>query len=344
MTRLFVIGATGYIGGSVLSYILKAFPDFEITALVRTKEKADLLKNAMHGRLTTILGGLDDLDLIEDATKNADIIINAASNNHISSLQAIKKALASKKTSTLFIHTSGAGVLADSTDPAHYNPSKEYSDVKDIDEINSLPDSQPHRPADKLVQTIQDSNPEYIKTAIVSPPTIFGIGSGFDNKTSVQIPYLVKSVVRVGHNFTVYDGNTAWSHVHIDDLAALYTLIVKKFVAEESFPSGYKGYYFAADGTPHVWKDVSVAVSKSLVAKKLLSNQRIDQLSPEEVEKQFGLPALFWGSNVKTIPDLGKSIGWKPTKSSDSEFWADIDVEIEYLQNHGLLHEERLAH
>ncbi|KAG7822309.1 hypothetical protein KL928_000784 [Ogataea angusta] len=344
MTRLFAIGATGYVGGSVLSDILKVYPDFEVTALVRTQEKADLLKTASNGRILTILGDLDDLDLIENATKNADIIINAASNSHLPSLQSIKKALASKKTSTLFIHTSGAGVLADSVDPAHYNPSKEYSDVKDIDEINSLPDTQPHRPADKLVQTIQDSNPDYVKTAIVSPPTIFGIGYGFDNKISAQIPYLVKSVVRVGHNFTVYEGNTAWSHVHIEDVAALYILIVQKFVAKESFPSGYKGYYFAADGTPHLWKDVAMAVTKLLVARKLISDPRIDKLSPEEVEKQFGLPALFWGSNVKTIPDLGKSIGWKPTKSSDSEFWASIDAEVDFMQKHGILHRTLSSH
>ncbi|KAG7911785.1 hypothetical protein KL906_001106 [Ogataea polymorpha] len=328
--KLFILGATGYIGGEVLHKFLLQYPDASVTALVRTEAKADLLKQAINGDLKTVIGDLNSLDVIEENVAKADIIINASSNNHLPSLEAIKTSLIAKKTRTLFIQTSGAGVLADSTDPSEQNPNKIYSDVKDIDEINSLPDSKPHRLADKLVQTFKDSS-SVVEAAIISPPTIFGISSEFDNKTSVQIPWLAKAITKVGYSFTVYKGDTYWSHIHISDLGDLYVLIVDKFLKQQDFPSGYKGYYFAAAGTPHSWKDVSVAVSKQLVEKKLISSDKIEQLSPDEVQKVFGLPALFWGSNAKTNADLGRQIGWEPKKTSDKEFWDDIEVEIDYL-------------
>ncbi|KAH3663959.1 hypothetical protein OGAPHI_004673 [Ogataea philodendri] len=342
-TKLFILGATGYIGGEVLHKFLLQYPDAHVIALVRTQAKADLLKQAINGNLETVIGDLNSLDVIEENVAKADIVINAASNNHLPSLEAIKTSLIAKKTRTLFIQTSGAGVIADSTDPTKQNPNKVYSDVKDIDEINSLPDSQPHRLADKLVQTFKESS-KVVETAIISPPTIFGVSNGFDHKTSVQIPLLAKAITKVGYSFTVYKGDTYWSHVHISDLGDLYVLIIEKFLKQQDFPSGYKGYYFAAGGTPHSWKDVSVAVSKLLVEKKLISSDKIEQLNPDQVQKVFGLPALFWGSNAKTDADLGKQIGWEPKKSSDKEFWEDIEIEIDYLKKTGYFEGELKSH
>lgn len=327
MTKLFITGTTGYIGGDVLAKILKAF-DFEIFALIRDTTKLDKLKQA---GVTPVIGTLDDLDVIKEYTEMCDIIINAANNNHLASLEVIKDVLSGKKSQTLFLQISGGGVVADGTKPSEYVPDKVYSDIVDIDAINSLDDSQPHRLADKITQTMEAANPEFVKTAILSPPAIFGLGEGIFKKTSVQVPLLIKVGIKKKFLGTVYDGNTAWSHVNISDFSALFVLIIKKFLAGEAFLSGYKGYYFASDGTPHSWKDCTAAVVEYLDSKKLLDTTEIKEYTDDEFKAEFGLPPLYWGSNCITIADAARSIGWSPKMSGDKEFWDDIKTCTDYV-------------
>lgn len=336
--KVFIAGATGYIGGEVLSQILSQFPSDSITALIRSQEKSDILTDKFP-QIKSVIGTLDNLDEIKTQCEEADIIINTASNNHIGSLNVIKDVLSKKQSKTLFIQISGAGVISDSTDPAKYVPEKVYSDVSDIDEINSLDASQPHRPADKLVLSMEQCNPEFIKTVIISPPVIFGISNGFNNKLSVQLPWLIKAVYKVGYNFTVYKGETRWSHVHIEDIGALFTLIIKLFEKGQDFKSGYYGYYFANDGSDQYWKDVAIKVTDELYSRGLISSTEIKELSPEEVSTIFRLPALFWGSNARTVSEAARSIGWVPKKSSDADFWNDIKVSTDYMVEHNLLRE-----
>ncbi|GAV29295.1 hypothetical protein PMKS-002777 [Pichia membranifaciens] len=335
--KLFITGATGYIGGEILHQVLQSFPAFEVTALVRSVEKGELIEEQTKRKVKTVLGSLDSLELIRKETESSDIIINAASNNHLASLKVIKDALSKKTSETLFIQISGAGVISDSLDPEKYTPNKVYDDVKDIEEINSLDDSQPHRPADKLTLSIEETNPKFVKTAIISPPTIFGISDGYDRKHSVQVPLLAIETVKVGYSFTVHKGDTRWSHVHIYDVGTLYVSIIKKFIEKEEFRSGYFGYYFTNDGIDFTWKEVTTKVVEALYSRKLIKNKEIRELSPKEVDELFHLPALYWGTNARTKAEAGKLLGWSPVKSGDSDFLAAIDLSIDYLEKQGLL-------
>ncbi|KAG6817355.1 hypothetical protein H0H87_009954, partial [Tephrocybe sp. NHM501043] len=74
-TNIFITGATGYIGGSVLDRFINR-PDFKtlnVTALVRSQEKADTLN--LLG-VQTVVGSFDDLALLEKAASEADVVIN----------------------------------------------------------------------------------------------------------------------------------------------------------------------------------------------------------------------------------------------------------------------------
>jgi len=73
-TKFFLTGATGYIGGTVLDRFLRhpSASSWSFTALVRSKEKAAKLKEA---GVTPILGSLADLDLLEKAASEADVVI-----------------------------------------------------------------------------------------------------------------------------------------------------------------------------------------------------------------------------------------------------------------------------
>lgn len=67
---------TGYIGGTVLSALLShpKTDTFEITALVRSAEKAPLLDSI---GIKTIVGSNSDLDTLTSLASEADIVVAA---------------------------------------------------------------------------------------------------------------------------------------------------------------------------------------------------------------------------------------------------------------------------
>lgn len=67
-------GITGYIGGDVFHNLYSALPDYEYVALVRTDEKAQTVKKS-YPSVKTVLGELDDSQLLEDNAAKADIVI-----------------------------------------------------------------------------------------------------------------------------------------------------------------------------------------------------------------------------------------------------------------------------
>jgi hypothetical protein len=65
-------GATGYIGGSVLEGILKQFPDFRMTALLRSPSAEFKTR---YPKMDIVLGDFDAFDVIQKAAAEADIVI-----------------------------------------------------------------------------------------------------------------------------------------------------------------------------------------------------------------------------------------------------------------------------
>jgi len=101
--EILFLGATGYIGGTVLWKLLLHLPPdtFHISALVRDIEKAerlkafrdeipgiedlnalDLLKKAFRN-VTLVIGTLDDLDLLQELARKADVVISMACSSFI---------------------------------------------------------------------------------------------------------------------------------------------------------------------------------------------------------------------------------------------------------------------
>jgi N-acetyl-gamma-glutamylphosphate reductase len=68
-------GATGYIGGDVLYAVASKHPDYEITCLVRNEDKAALVAAAFP-KIRFVYGTLDDADLLEKESKEADIVLS----------------------------------------------------------------------------------------------------------------------------------------------------------------------------------------------------------------------------------------------------------------------------
>lgn len=49
-----------------------------------------------------------------------------------------------------------------------------------------------------------------VPTAIVSPPMIHGVGKGPLKTRSIQVPFLIESILKRGKGFQVLDGQNIW--------------------------------------------------------------------------------------------------------------------------------------
>lgn len=127
----------------------------------------------------------------------------------------------------------------------------------------SLPDEAPHRNVDKIV--LGAASPS-VRTAIVCPPCISGVGRGAVNSRSIQVYALVEAALTKGEVPVVGEGRAEWDHVHVNDLADVFVRLVEASRDEKLASSGElfgeKAYYFAEDGA-FVWGDVAKCESLS---------------------------------------------------------------------------------
>jgi nucleoside-diphosphate-sugar epimerase len=123
------------------------------------------------------------------------------------------------------------------------------------------------------------------------PPTVYGIGSGFFNKYSIQIPGLMRLAIKTGQTPVVGEGKGIWSYVHVLDIAKLYELLVLRIINREDIPIGEDGLLFSTTGR-FSWREVSENIAKSLVAAKAIKTETLKSLSLEEASKLFGFPEI----------------------------------------------------
>lgn len=101
-TKIFILGATGYIGGAILTELLRTSAAFTITALVRKDQDIETLEAL---GVKAIKGSFTDVDKIEQVSHDADVVYNAADADDMSLTQAVLKGLRSKKKRGILIQT-----------------------------------------------------------------------------------------------------------------------------------------------------------------------------------------------------------------------------------------------
>lgn len=319
--KVFLTGATGYIGGSAHASIAKAHPDWDFTLLVRNEDRAKPIKDA-YPNTKFIYGSLDDAELVQKAAAEADIVVHTAeSSDHQAGARNIAKGLAaghSAENPGYWIHTSGTSILTwyDADNKRHGEaplPDQKYYDIQGVERIVSLPDSADHRVVDKIVQgAVSDA----VKVAIVCPPTIYGRGSGQVNKRSIQVPDLVKGSLEKGFAPIVGPGKTEWDNVHVNDLSDLFLKLVDATQDPEKAKNpeifGPHAYFFAENGA-HKWADVAHWVAEAASKQGYLPEPLTKITTQEEVALMEGVSTASWGSNSKGVAERArKYLGWEP--------------------------------
>ncbi|KAI0649446.1 NAD-P-binding protein [Trametes meyenii] len=315
---IFLTGATGYIGGSVLQRLVQHpnRQDFEISAFVRNADKAKQLE-AQFG-VKTVVGSLQDLDKLSSLSENAHIVIHTADCDDVNAINAILGGLKARheKTGDLpaLIHTSGLAEIVDDA-RGEYVSDKVYSDL-DIASIEALPPTALHRPVDLLIVAADVAG--YVRTHIVLPSVIFGPATGplFDagiaNPHTISIPLLVRIALTRGSLGIIGKGACVWGAVHIEDTADLYLGIFNSVLSNpDKISHGREGYFFVENG------EFPMVEPSRIIVETLFEHGRI-------------IAYLLYANSRGRAERARKEFSWTP-KYSVKDFLEGLKSEVELI-------------
>jgi nucleoside-diphosphate-sugar epimerase len=288
--RIFLTGATGYIGAAVLEALIRGGHD--VTALVRDNEKARrVAKRGAH----PIVGNLAEPDSFKSSADAQDGYVHAAYDSSSCRGPTIEQAAldtmiaAAKRPRTavgatdkrFIIYTSCVWILGKTPDPA----------AEDAP-INPIAMSA-FRPS--VEQRVLDAADDQLRTVVVRPGVVYGGGNG-----------MVGDIFKAASNGLVRvigDGNNHWSLVYDRDLADLYARLAAS--------AGASGIYHANDEGDERVNDVVGAIKPYLPVKPDVRHVPID-----EARSKMGVFADALALDQVVRSPRARALGWTPTLHS----------------------------
>ncbi|KAK7043121.1 hypothetical protein VNI00_008475 [Paramarasmius palmivorus] len=336
---ILITGATGYIGGSVLSHFLQR-PDhgsFEFRALIRSVEKAEKIK--AFG-VTPIVGSASDGELMFKAASEADIVIALTNCDDLDAAEAILAGLKKRYETTgerpILIHTSGAANLIDNSDGDH--PSDFIYDDDNAAQIESIPLNNPHRHVDTRIAAAGQEG--YVYTYIVVPSIVYGIAqnllvdAGISNPSVLFANIFIPIALQRGDGFRIGEGKNIWGHIEINELVDLYSRVFDAVSNDpKNTPNGREGYYFA-NSNEHRLIEIYKILAEVFYEQGKGKSPEPTPLTKEELDRFFGdspiVKILF--SNSRCVGNRARRLGWKPQKTHKDyleSFRKDVEGQIQ---------------
>ena len=289
--RIFLTGATGYIGSAVLDALVRAGHD--VTALVRDNEKARrVAKRGAH----PAIGNLADPESFRGSAEAQDGYVHAAFDYASGRGPAIEKAaletiIASAKrprtagskspAKRFIIYTSGVWILGRTPEPAAEN-----APVSPIAMAS-------FRPAHE--QLVLGAANKQLRTMVVRPGVVYGGGRGM---VGDFFKAAANGLVRV-----VGDGNNHWPLVYDRDLADLYAKLAASGDAS--------GIYHANDEGDERVNDIVSAIKPYVPVRP-----DVRYVPIEEARTKMGAYADALALDQIVRSPRARTIGWTPTLHS----------------------------
>jgi len=282
--RVFVTGASGWIGSAVVLELLDA--GHHVVGLARSDASAAAIEAA---GADVRRGGLDDLDSLRSGAAEADAVVHLAFNHDFSDYQgagrterAAIETLAGELEGSdrPFLFASGVALLA---------PGR-LATERDVSPYDG-PDA-PRGGAEPLALSYAERGVRPVSLRFA--PTVHGDGDhGFTAA-------LVDIARRTGVAGYIGDGANRWPAVHRLDAAHLVRL------ALDGAPAGSVVHAVGEEGVPA--RDIAAAIGAGL-------DLPVVSVSPEDAPEHFGWLARFFGVDVPASSAITQELlGWTPTR------------------------------
>ena len=312
--RVFVTGATGWIGSAVVKDLTAA--GHEVTGLARTQEGARTLKK-LGG--SARIGTLGDRALLREAAAQSDGVIHTAFIHRLShmdwatrfrlfagalnggivpSFMRILSETEARAIEALGSGLEGSGRPLVVTSGVLFLPPGKISTETD----NHVPNA-PNRSFSE--NAALSFVPRGVRASIIRlPPTVHGAGDhGF-------IAHLIKAARKKGASVYIGDGANRWPAVHRLDAARLFRL------ALEEGEAGAKYHGVAETGIP--FRDIAARIAARLGIPTASS-------ATAKSAKHLGILANFVGADNPSSSDWTRQrLGWTPHEVG---LLADIDAQ-----------------
>ena len=283
--RVFVTGATGYVGGSVATKLREA--GHEVIGLARSDDAAAALSKR---GIEPLRGDLNAYTPLVEAAKRADAVVNAANSDNPFVVHALLDGLAgSGKT---LIQTSGSSVVG------AYDNGEASERIFDED----TPFTPQPEKAMRVAIDRQVLSAKGVRGIVIRPTLIYGRGIGVA-ATSIQLPKLIDVARKAGVPRHVGRGLNIWSHVHIADVADLYLLALDKAPA---------GSLFYAESGEASFKSVAQSIGRMLG----MGERTQDWPIGDAVEGLGPGAYLSFGSNSRVRGVKSRALGWRPKQGT----------------------------
>ncbi|KZV67791.1 NAD(P)-binding protein [Peniophora sp. CONT] len=311
MPSIFLIGATGYLGGSLLVKIRKQYPDWPVTALVRKEQHAAAIR-ATGVAVVQPSASQDQLVIIAEETYKADLTINMANCDDEQLCQAVLGAMKKKKEDGkpkgVFLHTSGTMLFNDASAAGRRVDGKYWNDNDESDMKNIDPAAM-HGPVDTAI--LKAGEEGYVTNFTICPVNIVGPGSGPIRVPSQFVKLLVSFLLQYKQPTYPGEGSSRYNYVHIDDLLDLYMRVLDVIATGKQVDASSYTRFHIGDDSEVDTKTAASIYGAELARLGLLSSADLGSVPVEKVDPSMSVLA----HDVRVRGDRGRTVlGWKPRR------------------------------